>query len=326
MIHSTFICIRFLRLMAGVFVVPCGCTATSPAASQSLQHHIVTNGAIDLHCVSTGSGPLIVMLHGFPDFWFTWEQQLIDLRSEFHVVAFDLRGYNHSSKPAGSHFYQMTHLVSDLKAVIEYFSPTDRAIVVGHDWGAAVAWSFAAEHPQMTMGLIACGFPHPQALARELESNEQQQTASQYVTLLLSPGFETLLTSDLLLLQTGLKVDRQRYEDAFKRSDLSAMLNYYRENFPLMQATPNESLELRIAVPTVVIHGRNDPYLLPQTLDSTWQWIDETLSLIIVPDAGHWVHHDAKEKVSRYISFWANQFTMGTASTHGQSNTTKGTD
>src|SRR5262249_5146497 len=137
-----------------------------------------SNG-VKIHYASIGNGPLMVMIHGFPDFWYTWRAQMEALSDKFQCVAIDLRGYNLSDKPKGVENYGGGLLVRDVQAVIKSLGQ-DKAIIVGHDWGGLVAWQFALNVPQMTDRLIILNLPHPRGLTRELEHNPQQQHNSKY--------------------------------------------------------------------------------------------------------------------------------------------------
>src|SRR5438477_6517362 len=108
---------------------------------------------VKIHYVTLGKGPLIVLLHGFPDFWYSWRDQMPALAKHFQVVALDLRGYNKSDQPRGVESYAMDKLVADVEAVLQHFK-RDKAVIVGHDWGGAIAWSFAMAHPDKTDRLI----------------------------------------------------------------------------------------------------------------------------------------------------------------------------
>jgi pimeloyl-ACP methyl ester carboxylesterase len=114
------------------------------------------------------------MIHGFPDFWYTWRNQMNTLMSKYQVAAIDLRGYNLSDKPQGGEYYLMRHLISDIQAVMRHLEK-DKAIIMGHDWGGAIAWFFAIYFPTMTERLIVLDFPHPSGFVRELAQNPQQQ-------------------------------------------------------------------------------------------------------------------------------------------------------
>ncbi len=151
-----------------------------------VEHGYADSGGVKIHYASLGptkgdrsKAPLIVMIHGFPDFWYTWRDQMEGLSDNYQVVAIDQRGYNLSDKPKGVENYDIRFLVGDVAAVIKRLG-RDKAIVVGHDWGGMVAWSFAMAMPEMVDKLIILNLPHPRGIARELATNPEQQKNSQY--------------------------------------------------------------------------------------------------------------------------------------------------
>ena len=135
--------------------------------------YAVSEGGVKIHYATLGTGPLVVMIHGFPDFWYSWRHSMDVLSGQFQVVAIDQRGYNLSDKPKGVENYDVKLLVADVAAVIRHLG-RDRATIVGHDWGGLVAWQFAMSLPQMTENLIVLNLPHPSGLLRELRSNPEQ--------------------------------------------------------------------------------------------------------------------------------------------------------
>src|SRR5439155_24116098 len=137
-----------------------------------------SNG-VKIHYVTLGKGPLIILLHGFPDYWYSWREQMPALAKHFQVVAVDLRGYNQSDQPKGVENYTLDKLVEDVDAVIKHFRQ-EKAVVVGHDWGGAIAWSFAMAHPEKTERLIILNLPHPRGMLRDLANNPEQQKNSEY--------------------------------------------------------------------------------------------------------------------------------------------------
>ena len=153
-----------------------------------------SNG-VKIHYVTLGSGPLVVMIHGFPDYWYTWRHQMDGLADRFQVVAIDQRGYNLSDKPAGVANYDMKLLVGDVIAVIKQLGK-DKAIVVGHDWGGVVAWSLATNAPQFVDKLVILNLPHPRGLSRELANNPAQQKNSAYARRFQTDGAEKGLTAE----------------------------------------------------------------------------------------------------------------------------------
>ena len=138
----------------------------------SVKHGYADSNGVKIHYASLGNGPLIVMIHGFPDFWYTWRDQMVALSGSYQCVAIDQRGYNLSDKPKGVEKYGMKFLAEDVAAVVKSLGQ-NKAIIVGHDWGGAVAWNFAMAHPEMTGKLIILNLPHPRGMARELANNPQ---------------------------------------------------------------------------------------------------------------------------------------------------------
>jgi pimeloyl-ACP methyl ester carboxylesterase len=276
-------------------------------------HHYVDNGDVQIHYVSAGEGPLVVFIHGFPDFWYTWRHQMAGLQDQFRVVAVDQRGYNLSGQPEGVDAYTMRFQTGDIASVIEDLGE-ESATIVGHDLGGFVAWEFAFAFPQMTDGLVILNAPHPQGLGRELAINVQQRRNSEYARVFQagSPDdpevfFGGPMTPQTLAGWVRDAVARPRYVEAFERSDRAAMLNFYKANYP---ATPEPGTSVRLpefpllAMPVLLFHGLPDRYLLPSGLNSTWDWIDADFTLVTVPEAGHFVQHGATELVTNTLRGW----------------------
>jgi pimeloyl-ACP methyl ester carboxylesterase len=252
-----------------------------------------------------GEGPLVVMIHGFPDFWYSWRHQMAALSDRFKCVAMDLRGYNLSDKPKGDENYAVSFLIGDVAAVIKA-NGADKAIVVGHDWGGAIAWQFAMAKPEMVERLVICNLPHPRGFTRELATNPEQQKNSAYARGYQQPGAEQGLSAEGLAAFVG-KGDPKvtaRYVEAFKKSDFTAMLAYYRVNYPHEPYQQDTSPVVPINVPVLMFHGLKDKALGYKALNDTWEWLGKDLTLVTVPDADHWVHHDAPELVSKTMKFW----------------------
>lgn len=264
--------------------------------------HADSNG-VKIHYASAGSGPLVVMIHGFPDFWYTWRDQMQALAPNFQVVAIDQRGYNLSDKPKGVENYDMRLLVGDVAAVIKHLGK-DKAIIVGHDWGGIVAWTFAMMMPQMTDKLVILNLPHPRGLARELANNPEQQKNSQYARNFQQEGAEKNLTAEGLARWVRDPKAREKYVEAFKRSDFEAMLNYYKRNYPREPYREDPSPVIKVKAPVLLIHGLNDTALLAGALNNTWEWVEKDLTIVTIPGAGHFVQQDAADLVSRTIKMW----------------------
>lgn len=271
----------------------------------NVTHKYADSDGVKIHYVSMGEGPLVVMIHGFPDFWYSWRFQMPALAKEHRVVALDQRGYNESDKPAGQDNYDVKFLVADVLAVIKDCG-AEKAIIVGHDWGGFVAWNFAATHPEVCERLIVCNLPHPRGLMRELENNPVQQEASAYARAFQEPGAHKIVNKGMLamMVSKGNAEAREAYTAAFEKSDLEAMLNYYKQNYPRAPYTDLEVNMPNIQCPTLVFHGLKDQALQADGLNKTWEWIDAPLTIVTVPGADHWVHHDKPKYVSATMESW----------------------
>jgi pimeloyl-ACP methyl ester carboxylesterase len=267
------------------------------------QHGYVDNAGVKIHYATVGKGPLVVMIHGFPDFWYSWRHQMAALAATHQVVAIDQRGYNLSDKPKGQEHYDTTRLVSDVRAVVQHF-PQGRAVIVGHDWGGWVAWHFAMAHPELTDRLVVLNLPHPRGLRYELANNPEQAKNSEYARRFQQPDAAKALTAEGLARRVSDPLVQQRYVEAFKQSDFEAMLNYYKQNYPKPPYTEDTSPVTKVKAPVLLFHGLTDTFLLHTGLNRTWQWLDATLTLVTVPNAGHWVQEDAAALVSSTMKAW----------------------
>jgi len=276
------------------------------------QEGVVDSGGVPIHYVTSGRGPLVVLIHGFPDFWYTWRAQIPTLARHYQVVAIDQRGYNKSGQPKGVENYTLDKLVEDVVAVVKHFAPGEhgKAVIVGHDWGGLVAWTFAMKHPELTDRLIVLNLPHPNGLLRELAHNPAQVKASQYARDFQKPGSAATLSPEKLASWVSDPEARKVYIEAFRRSSLEAMMHYYQANYPKEPyQAPDEKERPRIKCPVLLIHGLKDWALLPGALNDTWKWIDAELTLITIPRAGHFVQQDAAQDVTRALSSWLERTT-----------------
>jgi len=268
-----------------------------------VEHGYADSNGVKIHYASLGSGPLIVMIHGFPDFWYTWRDQMEVLSKNYQVVAIDQRGYNLSDKPKGVENYDMRLLVGDVAAVVKHLKQ-DKAIIVGHDWGGIVAWTFAMTLPEMTDKLIILNLPHPRGLTRELAHNPQQQKNSQYAREFQQPDAAAKLTAAGLARWVKDPEAKKKYIEAFNRSDFEAMLNYYKRNYPREPYQEDTSPLIKVKMPVLMIHGLNDTALLAGALNNTWDWLEKDLTLVTIPGSGHFVQQDASDLVTRSIKMW----------------------
>lgn len=270
-----------------------------------------TNG-INLHVAVAGpeDGPLVVLLHGFPEFWFGWKNQIQPLAEKgYRVVAPDQRGYNLSDKPEGIDNYTVDHLRDDVIGIIEHFQKKT-AIIIGHDWGGAVAWHLAATRPEYVEKLIVLNIPHPKAMPRVLRKNPLQWMKSSYIAFFQLPnlpekalGMGEFKTMQQSIEQTSKpdtfsKHEMEQYRAAWSQSDaLTAMLNWYRA---IRRGSFRQVPETKIKVPVRIIWGMGDQFLSPMLAKESMSFCEE-VNLAFVGEATHWIQHEQPEIVNRLI-------------------------
>ncbi|MEQ8409003.1 MAG: alpha/beta hydrolase [Gammaproteobacteria bacterium] len=282
-----------------------------------VEHGYVDNNGVAIHYATVGEGPLVVMIHGFPDFWYSWRHQMNALKDNYKVVAIDQRGYNQSDAPEGEENYQMRYMVSDVAAVIQHFG-AESANIVGHDWGGVVSWQFAFALPNMVDNLIILNLPHPNGMARELVNNAEQQRNSAYARAFIagSPEDPDIFFGGPMTPQTlsGWVSDaeaRAHYVTAFERSNFDAMLAYYKQNYPRADSAQSAvPAAPQLDIPLLVFHGLDDTALHSDGLNNTWDWNDADTTIVAVPGAGHFVQNDAADYVSATLKAWLDQRTQ----------------
>jgi pimeloyl-ACP methyl ester carboxylesterase len=276
---------------------------------------------IRLHCAETGSpgAPLMLFLHGFPEFWQAWKDVLPAFADRWHAVAPDLRGFNLSSKPDGVRAYRASRLVADIDGLIRGLGH-ERAVIVAHDWGGAVAWAFAIAMPQRVQTLVILNAPHPVPFARMLAHDQAQQAASRYMNWLRRPGSETALAADDFALLERFFVGtsppawydgptRAAYRAAWGQPGaLEGGVNYYRasplhppqEGEPGAAALSLDPKDFMVRVPVRVIWGEGDIALLPGLLDGLQAMVPD-LQILRMPAHSHWLAHEAPVEVAAAI-------------------------
>jgi pimeloyl-ACP methyl ester carboxylesterase len=313
MTRASLFAVAALSGLVVVLAIPAPAGAQQADVFNRVTHgYAVSEGGVKIHYASLGQGPLVVMIHGFPDFWYSWRHQMAALSKNFQVVAIDQRGYNLSDKPKGVENYDMRLLVGDVAAVVKHLK-AERATIVGHDWGGIVAWQTALAMPQMVERLIILNLPHPNGLLRELRSNPEQIKNSAYARNFQekSPTDPTVFFGMPMNAQTlsGWVTDaeaRKRYVAAFQQSDFEAMLNYYKRNYPRQSGAdlaPTPELP-KVKMPVLMFHGLNDQALHADGLSGTWKWLEKDLTLVTVPGAGHFVQQDAADLVTSTMQWW----------------------
>ena len=280
-------------------------------------------GGVELACRAAGpraGAPRVLLLHGFPEAAFVWDDTLRRLAPRLRAVAPNLRGYAGSSAPADVAAYRARHLVGDVVALIEQTgAPLD--LLVAHDWGGALAWSLAATRPELLRRLLILNSPHPATFLRELRQDPEQQAASAYMTFLCRPDAAALLAADdyarlwrFFNDEAGARpawldeATAARYREAWNHG-LDGALNYYRAS-PLRPAlTPQDPLNtlvlpdeaVTVRVPTTVLWGQADRALRPGLLQGLERWVPQ-LDLRLLPTASHWLVHEQPDTVAEVIT------------------------
>lgn len=291
------------------------------AIVQDGQYAALPNG-MRLHYASAGEPgrPLLIFLHGFPEFWFAWHEQLKAFGETHYAVAPDLRGFNLSGMPKDIADYRPRLVAQDIEQLVAHLG-YERCIMVAHDWGGAIAWNIAISKPQLLERLIVINATHPYPFAKALAADKAQQDASAYMNWLRAPGSEEALAKDdfrvleQLMLGMGRPSDhwfdqatRERYHACWSRG-LAGGVNYYRAT-PLHPPTDTDPgaeklaldpADFRCPLPVRVIWGLQDKALLPLLLDDLPLLVDD-LVIERLPEATHWVVHEQPQRVNALIA------------------------
>jgi len=274
------------------------------------QHDSIMTNGLRLHYVTQGEGPLMLMLHGFPEFWYAWKHQIPEFAQDYKVVAVDLRGYNDSDKPAGVEAYRMPELEQDVRGIILGLG-YERCVLVAHDWGGLIAWTFAYDYPELVERLIVMNCPHPAKFLAGLQTL-QQQLRSWYMLFFQLPWLpEFVLQADNYKLIGQLFIGTTAHPNAFPPADveaykqaaakpgaLTAMLNYYRANL-LKPAWDHRDWTV-LPMPTLIIWGEADQALGKELTYGTELYAAD-LTVRYLPQASHWVAQEEPELVNHYM-------------------------
>ena len=296
------------------------------ALDSGWQHHFIETNHIRLHYVTQGTGDLVILLHGFPEFWYSWRYQIPALARHFKVVVPDLRGYNDSDKPASG--YDLETLSTDIKGLIEGLGYV-RAHIVGHDWGGTIAWYLAQRFPHSIDRLAVLNAPHPYRFAQELVGNLDQLRRSWYILAFQIPGVPEWL------IQRNLKdfvknvfqgqavrkgafstEDTQIYQAALEKPGvLPAAINYYRQLL-----LPQNWLRVLgrsldpVTVPTLILWGEEDTLLSHKLTEGMDQLISAPFKLKFIAHCGHWIQQEVPQTVNRELLSFLRQPSLGSAS------------
>jgi len=276
-----------------------------------LEQLVFQNGEIRLNAVAAGpkDGPVVVLLHGFPEFWYSWRKQIAPLAAAgFRVIVPDQRGYNKSSKPAGAKSYTIALLASDIIAIADQLA-RERILLAGHDWGAAVAWSTTLLYPDRIARLAVLNVPHPSVMRRYLATNRRQLRRSWYMFFFQLPWIPELFFSSSqfrigagTLLRTSRPgtfspEDLAQYRAAWSQPGaMTSMINWYRALFRFPTRFPDS----KVRVPTRILWGTRDAFLMAEMAQDSLRYCTEA-ELFTLADATHWLQHEQPERVSELL-------------------------
>lgn len=279
--------------------------------AERFRHELVSANGLRFHCVTAGEGPLLLLLHGFPQFWYAWRHQIPALAARFRVVAPDLRGYGDTEKPPLVDDYAPDKLVADVAALVKSFG-AERATLVGHDWGGGIAWATALERPELVERLVVVNCPHPAIFLRRLSSSPAQMLRSWYMGFfqiprlpeaLLARGVDRLIVGSSARAEAFSDEDRAAYREAFAKPGAArAAVNYYRAAFRAKDLRRRFSEDRRkIAAPTLLLWGDRDQALGRELTEGMEPLFSGRFEKRHFPDASHWVCEERPEAVNEAI-------------------------
>jgi pimeloyl-ACP methyl ester carboxylesterase len=279
----------------------------------NITHKQIKVNDIFLHVAQQGKGEkLVVLLHGWPEFWYTWRYQIPVLAKDYTVVAPDMRGFNKSDKPKGIENYTANVVAADIAELIKQLG-FERAYIVGHDWGGAVAWTFASMFPDMVEKLAVINCPHPKEMLKMIKKNPAQLLKSWYMFMHQLPYLPEFILSKTLpqfykLFFRGWMHHPENFTDkdlhafvtAYKEEGaLTGSINYYRA---MLQARPAFSVfKQKVTAPTLLIWGEDDKALGKELTYNTQDYIDNTLEIKYIKNCSHWAQNDCPEEVNKYL-------------------------
>jgi len=286
--------------------------AASSENLESLEQIDIESNGVRLHTVlaGPGEGTPLILLHGFPEFWYGWRHQIGPLaQAGYRVIVPDQRGYNLSGKPAGVRDYRGEALVADLFGLMQALD-VQRASLIGHDWGAAVAWWAATAHAERIERLVILNVPHPKVMARALRTSWRQRLRSWYIAFFQLPRLPELLLGAAGFAGMVATMRRSGRSGTFSAAELNtyrqawgqpgaltAMLNWYRA---AARYRPRISLQGKIQVPTLMIWGARDIAMGLGLARASLEWCEHG-QLVVLEEATHWVQHDAADEVNRLL-------------------------
>ena len=294
----------------------------------SLKHQTVTIDEVDIHFVEAGEqhGNTIVFLHGFPESWHTWQNQITYFSKSYRVIAPDLPGYNLSDKPSNINFYQVPNLISFFSKFIKAIAHHKEVTLVAHDWGGAIAWPLVAFYPQLFSRLIILNAAHPSTFTREMINNPSQQLKSEYIHELIAKNavsklsknnYQFLFDEILSSMQSNTLSEslKQRYLEIWQQEGaINGMLQYYRampqlapssqqqvaNGGPVVSTQAMTIPQINIGRPTLVLWGEQDQAFVLECTEGLSDYVAD-LSLVTFKDASHWLHHEKSDEINEHI-------------------------
>lgn len=275
------------------------------------KHDFIQVNRMGIHYVTAGKGPLLLLLHGFPESWYTWRHQIPFLAQHFQVVAPDLRGYGESDRPKKVADYQPSEIVSDIVGLIKGLGH-EKARIVGHDWGGAIAWRMGIEHPEMVEQLAILNCPHPYLFFKALKSNFTQLKKSWYLFAFQLPYLpEMLFRTNPEKVLKGILRGSTKKPEIFKDEDIQyylkslkkpgaieAAINYYRATF---RAKKDPIIKDKIKVPTLLIWGDGDAALGKELTIGTEELVEGPFKIEFLSGCSHWVNEEEPERVNQML-------------------------
>ncbi len=287
--------------------------AQQPLLIDRVEHHDVDNDGVNVHYVTLGevvTGETLLFVHGFPNFWYVWHNQMEAFADEYRVVAMDTRATNRSGKPEGLESYDMPLLLSDINAVIDDLG-VDQVTLVAHDWGGIISWQFVMDetYSSRVQRLIMMNLTHPRGFSRTLaNATPEQRRATEYARTFQQPGVGAGMQRGAAGRAQRLYADQgervvQFVQEAYARSDMELMLNFYRANYfkePYVELTDWPQIDM----PVLQFHGLADSAVDKDGLSKTWDWIDGDYTLVTYPGIGHTVQIQAADRVIETMRWW----------------------
>jgi pimeloyl-ACP methyl ester carboxylesterase len=303
-----------------------------------LEHKYALIDDVKIHYVTAGPAKnktllytTFVFLHGFPEYWETWQSQLDYFSKEHNVIAPDLPGYNLSDKPQQVSFYEISNLIEFVVKFIKTVSPTEKVYLVAHDWGGVIAWPLTAFYPQYIEKLIILNAAHPSTFTREMINNPQQRDKSDYIHDLISEDAETLLSrdnfqhlSEKMMVSSNANVFNKEIKNKYRQvwqqpGAVNGMLQYYRampqlaaahSNYnkhhdcatdgPVRRTTEMKMPNIRINVPTLILWGEQDQAFVIENLDGIEKYVPNC-TIERFEDASHWLMHEESTEINNAI-------------------------